>query len=235
MEATMVTELLNLQEMDEEITLIEKELRELDAEREELVARVSGLEGAEKEATVRLEREDAHVRQAERTVNAGRATLKRLQQRAQEVHNMREHLAARTEVDAARQNLEAAETALLDAMQAQERARDELESAASGLATGRDETATRLAELDARRAELADRLAIRRDRRENRALRIDESVRSLYDRVRGGRQTRALAPILEGVCGACYTSIPLQRQAEVRSGRSLIVCEACGVILHADD
>ena len=50
-------------------------------------------------------------RVTERTVQAGRATLKRLQARAQEVHNMREHAAARAEIDAARQNLEAAEDA----------------------------------------------------------------------------------------------------------------------------
>jgi hypothetical protein len=56
----------------------------------------------------------------------------------------------------------------------------------------------------------------------------------VYDRVRAGRTTRALAPVVDGVCGHCFTSIPLQRQAEIRGGKNLIVCETCGVILHAE-
>ncbi|MGW8283653.1 MAG: C4-type zinc ribbon domain-containing protein [Gemmatimonadota bacterium] len=36
------------------------------------------------------------------------------------------------------------------------------------------------------------------------------------------------------MCGNCFTSIPLQRQAEIKGGNALIVCETCGVILHAD-
>jgi predicted nucleic acid-binding Zn-ribbon protein len=80
---------------------------------------------------------------------------------------------------------------------------------------------------------VSDDIAVQGDKRENRAMRIDESVRSLYDRVRAGRTTSALAPVIDGVCGHCYTSIPLQRQAEIRGGRNLIVCETCGVILHS--
>ena len=92
----------------------------------------------------------------------------------------------------------------------------------------------RLAVIGRRRMELEDEVAIQGDRRENRALRIDDSVRALYDRVRTGRTTSALAPVIDGVCGHCFTSIPKQRQAEIRGGQKLIVCETCGVILHAD-
>jgi hypothetical protein len=234
MENSMVEELLGLQEMDAEIASCRKELRELEAERSEWEDRIAELERREREAAGKLASGDASMRAAERTVNAGRATLKRLQQRAQEIHNMREHLASRAEVDAARQNLDVAETSLLDAMQEQERARVDRDAAAAAVADAKSAAAERLAEIRARHDELSDRLAVERDRRENRALRIDESVRTLYDRVRGGRTTRALAPLVDGVCGSCYTSIPLQRQAEIRAGRALYVCEACGVILHAE-
>ncbi len=234
MESQTVEDLLTLQEMDAEITRVRAEMSALEEERGFLEQRLVELERREGEAAARLEREDAAVRATERTVNAGRATLKRLQARTLEVHNMREHAAVRAEVDAARQNLDLAETNLLEAMQGQERARGEVKAIADEALSTRAETAERIAELEARYAALTDQLHIQRDRRQNKALRIDDTVRSLYDRVRGGRTTRALAPVVDGVCGSCFTSIPLQRQAEIRSGRRLIVCEACGVILHAE-
>jgi uncharacterized protein len=230
----MVDDLLTLQEMDAGIANVHKELRSLESELEELDLKRVELERREREASARLEAHDAAVRAAERTVSAGRATLKRLQQRALEIHNMREHAASRLEVEAARQNLDQAETNMLLAMQEQERARAELNAAATEVTGSRAVGGERRREIEARHAELSERLAIERDRRENKALRLDDSVRTLYDRVRGGRTSRALAPVLDGVCGSCFTSIPLQRQAEIRAGRALFVCEACGVILHAE-
>jgi predicted nucleic acid-binding Zn-ribbon protein len=82
---------------------------------------------------------------------------------------------------------------------------------------------------------LEDEIAIDLDKRSNRALRIDERARSLYDMVRRGRADSPMAPLLEGVCGHCYTAIPLQTQQVIRAGRVLVVCETCGVILHVAD
>jgi predicted nucleic acid-binding Zn-ribbon protein len=50
-----------------------------------------------------------------------------------------------------------------------------------------------------------------------------------------GRTDSPLAPLVDGVCGHCYTSIPLQTQQVIRAGKVLVVCETCGVILHQAD
>ncbi len=234
MESQVVDELLFLQEMDGEIARSRAELRAMEEEARRLE---EGLEAARKrevEIGVRVEEADRVLRQTERTVQAGRETLKRLQKRAQDVAKERAHLAARVEMDAARQNLDAAETAMLVAMQDQERARAEHKQSLEALELEQSAADERMSEIRQRSTELSDSLAVQNDRRENRAMRIDGSVRSVYDRVRAGRTSRALAPVVDGVCGHCFTSIPLQRQAEIRGGKSLIVCETCGVILHAD-
>jgi predicted nucleic acid-binding Zn-ribbon protein len=227
-----VEALLLLQEIDSQIGLYRSELRELQAEEGALDEQIQVLGKRDAELRTQLQQAELEMRRCERTVQAGRETLKRLQARAQEVHNMREHLAARAEVDAARQNLEAAEDRLLDSMQDHERARSAVGEVEDSLAETRDEYDRRKGEIAARCADLEAQIAVQVDRRENRALRMDEGVRSLYDRVKGGRASSALAPLLDGVCGHCYTSIPLQTQAEIRAGRHLVVCETCGVILH---
>ncbi|MCL7927427.1 MAG: C4-type zinc ribbon domain-containing protein [marine benthic group bacterium] len=230
----VVDDLLSLQELDGAIARSRVELQELDEEARLLEESLEALRRRESEAEVRVDGADRQLRQAERTVQAGRATVKRLQERAQEVINQRAHLAARTEMDAARQNLDAAETAMLEAMQEQEKYRAARQAIVDELAQAEAAAQERLTEIERRKTELEDEVAIQGDRRENRALRIDDSVRALYDRVRTGRTTSALAPVIDGVCGHCFTSIPKQRQAEIRGGRNLIVCETCGVILHAD-
>jgi predicted nucleic acid-binding Zn-ribbon protein len=234
MEYQVLDELLSLQEMDGDIARSRAELRAIEEESQLLEEGLEAARQRESEVAVRVEAADRALRQYERTVQAGRATLKRLQQRAQEVAKERAAVAARAEMDAARQNLDAAETAMLEGMQVQERVRSEHQAAVEALELEQQATDERLAEISRRSAELADSISVQTDRRENRALRIDGSVRSVYDRVRAGRTSEALAPVVEGVCGHCFTSIPLQRQAEIKGGRTLIVCETCGVILHAD-
>jgi predicted nucleic acid-binding Zn-ribbon protein len=235
MEGNTVESLLQLQEMDALIGDRQQRVAALRAESERLVSELEALEKETVALKARLESADANLRHNERTVQAGRATLKRLQVRAQEVHNMREHAAARAEVDAARQNLEAAEDDLLDAMQDQETARSALTDLEGDIASRREEYGDRLGELDEERRRLEEEIAIDLDKRSNRALRIDERARSLYDTVRRGRADNPLAPLVDGVCGHCYTAIPLQTQQVIRAGRVLVVCETCGVILHIAD
>lgn len=227
-----VDALLHLQEMDEELGKAREEIAALEAELEEAEEELEGLERRAAERRSQLETAETELRKAERTTQAGRATFKRLQERANEVVNMRQHLAARAEVDQARRNLEAAEEAALEGMERLERARAATSEAEEALQARQDSLRTRREEIESRLDELRDAVAVQSDRRENRALRIDARVRQLYDTVRGGRARDALAPILDGVCGHCFTAIPLQRQAEIRAGRELIVCETCGVILH---
>lgn len=235
MEGNTVDSLLQLQEIDTLIGDRQKTVSDLRAESDQLVSELEALEKETVALKGRLEAVESDLRQAERTVQAGRETYKRLQSRAQEVHNMREHTAARAEVDAARQNLEAAEDDLLDAMQDQETARSALIQLEGDIASRQQEYGDRLAELDAERQRLEEAIAIDLDKRSNRALRIDERARSLYDTVRRGRADNPLAPLVDGVCGHCYTAIPLQTQQVIRAGRVLVVCETCGVILHIAD
>jgi uncharacterized protein len=76
-------------------------------------------------------------------------------------------------------------------------------------------------------------LATLRERRENLAVRLDASSRRLYERVRGQRSRRVVAPMTdEGACGNCFNVLPLQEQTEVQRGQTLHRCEGCGVILY---
>jgi predicted nucleic acid-binding Zn-ribbon protein len=231
----IVSALLDLQNLDNEIGSRTLEVELLNERLVELEEKLPGLESRVSETSAAVEEAEEMLRRRERTVQAGRATYKRLQGRAQEVQNMRQHLAARAESDAARRNLEIAEEEVLEAMQRLEQSKVNLQEFEAELTEARGEFDAGKAEVDTRKEELEGEIAVRRDKRENRAIRLDDSVVQLYEKVRGGRTQDVLALLVDGVCGHCFTSVPLQRQSEIKAGRTLWLCEGCGVILHAGD
>lgn len=236
MESTTVEELLTLQEIDAEIEARQRRLEELDGEVSSEETALEELEERAAAARKKVEEAEAELRRIERSVQAGRATLKRLEGRVQEVQNMKQHVAVRAEVDAARRNLRAAEEDALDAMQDVEDGRSALEAVESELAGRREAHEARAREVREERRALEEGIEIRRDRRRNREMRLTGKALRLYRKVSSGRTRRALAPLTgDGVCGNCFTAIPLQRQADIRSGRALEVCEGCGVILYPEE
>ncbi|MDX1395910.1 MAG: C4-type zinc ribbon domain-containing protein [Gemmatimonadota bacterium] len=231
-----VGELLTLQEIDHEIFQINEklgvyddELAGLQEKLEELEEKVGRLETQKSEAEER-------VRRFQRSVQAGRATLKRLETRAASVENMQQHFAVRTETDTARRNLRMAEEDALDAMQDQETLSEQLERTGAELAEARAALETRSNEIAADRSGLEGQLATYTRSKEAQEGRLDRRSLRLYHSVRGGRTDSALAALTpDGACGHCFTAIPKQRQADIRAGRELAVCEGCGVILYAAD
>lgn len=228
-----VEELLTLQEIDEEIHEITVELGALEGELDDLRGTVQELEERAEQIRGRRDTAEERVRRYRRSVQAGRATLKRLETRAADVTNMKQHFAVRAETETARRNLRSAEDDALDAMQEVESLEEELREIEARLAESREAYDGRHAEVEALRASLEERLEARREEKRDQEERLDRRVLRLYETVRSGRADSALAPLtVDGVCGHCFTSIPLQRQADIRAGRELAVCEGCGVILY---
>lgn len=228
-----VGELIALQEIDREILRIEDQLERFDAEIEELEATVEALEARKQRATTQVEEAEERVRRFQRAVQAGRATLKRLETRAAAVSNMQQHFAVRSETETARRNLRTAEDDQLDAMQDVENGRASLAEAERELTAARERLEGRRAEIDAARATLERELAAHSSEKRSQEERLEASALRLYRSVRGGRSASALASLTpDGVCGQCFTAVPKQRQADIRAGRRLAVCEGCGVILY---
>ena len=229
-----VENLLTLQEIDHRILKTEDELMSLGREEDGLREAVETLES--KVARIRTENEEAEerVRRFHRAVEAGRATLKRLEARSDAVANMQQHLAARSETDTARRNLRAAEDDQLDAMQDVENARGALHAAEAELGEAAERLAEKTASAEERRATLERVLQRCGTIRSEREGQLDPKALKLYRTAGGGGGQTALAELTaDGACGRCFTAIPKQRQAEIRARRRLIACEVCGIILYS--
>jgi uncharacterized protein len=219
---------LTLLEVDERLAALLDEVAALDA--------AATRAASEKEAVgVQLAAAGKRQRELESRIESYRTLQERRRARMEQVKNAREAQAIMSEMEMARtvlvreegewikcaeqvQGLEtraaAADTALEELSASQESARAEL--------------TTRQEELQAER-ETA--LAAR----EESAAAIEKSIRLRYDRLRSNRQGAVVVAVRGVACGACFTAVPMSRRGQIRNGLLVEGCEACGVILYAEE
>lgn len=227
-----LVKLLELQAKDLAVAEVE---RRLDALREETGALDQALERAREglEAAKRAAADAARRRdELEQKIESYRVLQERRQQRLEHVRNPKEASTLMAELDLARSVVAKEENDWVrssDAVtQAQYKAAEE-ERNVGAVAEGQTPERERLA---GRRQELEDELAQARRDREESASRLDRPLRVRYDRLRKARSGDVIVPLVGGACGACHTSIPLNRRSQIRAGTVVDNCEVCGAILY---
>lgn len=227
-----LVKLLDLQAKDSAVAEVE---RRLGALREETVVLDQALQRAREvlETAHRAAADAARRRdELEAKIESYRVLQDRRQQRLEHVRNPKEASTLMAELDLARSVVAKEENDWVrsaDAVtQAQFKAAEEERNVAV-VAEGQGPERDRL---EARRAELEEELAAARREREERASMLDRPLRIRYDRLRKARTGDVIVPLLGGSCGACHTSIPLNRRSQIKSGSILDGCEVCGAILY---
>jgi predicted nucleic acid-binding Zn-ribbon protein len=148
------------------------------------------------------------------------------------VRKQREATAAMTQVDMVRRVLAQEESDLqslngriADLKRAEEATLAELGEVDERQSTERSEIARQ-------RAELEGEMEAARRKREASAARVPRNILSKYERIRGREKSFALYQLRGAACGRCNTAIPLQRRNVMAAGRTIEVCEGCGVLLY---
>jgi hypothetical protein len=139
------------------------------------------------------------------------------------------------ELDLARQVLAREESDWFrasEAVQAQEARVAEAEAAVEALKAEQGEPRAAIA---ARRAELEGDRAVKLAARDACAASVEKSLRTRYERLRGSRATVAVVALAGDACGACFTSVPMNRRAQMRMSGVVDGCEGCGVMLYYAD
>ncbi|MGH7443688.1 MAG: zinc ribbon domain-containing protein [Longimicrobiales bacterium] len=225
--------LLELQELDDEIAraqarfdAYQERFRAVEAPQRTLESEVEALRTKVADFKQQIQKlESGHQNKRERQYA--------YEQRIERTKSLREEAAARVEIDLIRRAAEADVAEARDVGQELTRTDLRLDELTKQLEKVRAEVAPQRAELQTEADEAEAALGVLQERRTNHAVRIDKPALTLYERVRGRRDRRVLAPMTEeGACGSCFNTLPLQEQTEVRRGETLHRCEACGVILY---
>jgi len=227
-----LVKLLDLQSKDAAIDDLDRRLRELQGEVGALDRAVQrardALDGARRAAADGARRRD----ELEAKVDSYRILQDRRVQRLETVRNPKEASTLMAELELARSVMAKEETEWVRSAEAVTGLERKVSEEESKVAAADLEQAPERARLEERRLDLvAEREAAVRDR-ESSAEQIDKPLRTRYDRLRRSRAKDVVVPLVGGTCGACHTSIPLNRRSQIRSGAVIDGCEGCGAILY---
>lgn len=228
--------LKELQRLDAEIQRAEEDVRGFDPQLAEVEDPALQLEEEVTTTRSRLKEMKVDEKRIELSANEKRQRAKTLEERRNNVRNVREEAAVTAELEMVKQALEGEEQealTLLDQIRKMEARLAEQEEA---LAEAREQVAPRRDELLTKRDEAKDVLSQMREKRDAFAGGLEARELGLYEKIRAGGRRQAVASLTpDGACGHCFSMIPPQGQNEIKHGTSIIRCEACGVILTPPD
>lgn len=230
------TALKELQQLDMRIQDARKRIHDFDPLFEEVEEPALALESELGTTRKRLQEMKLEERRLELSTEEKRARQQRLEERLGSVRNLREEAAVSAELEMVKralQNDEQEGLTLMDQIRKMEERAEELDEAYGEASAVVEPKRT---ELIAQRSDAENELSGLSSERDSFAAGMDPAELRTYDAIRSGGRRVAVAEITQdGACGHCFGMVPLQVQNEIRHGAGLIRCEACGVILAADD
>lgn len=230
--AEHIETLKDLQDIDLLLEETKRRITEFDPLLEAIEEPALALEQEAAALQKRIQEMKVEERRLEHSADDRRVRSKMLQERLKAVRTLREEAAVQAEQDLVRRALEGDEQealTLLDQIRKMELRLDELEAARDA---ARAEVEPRRVELLGEQKQVLEELALLQSKREAFATRVPEHQLQNYERIRGGGRPVAVASLTpDGACGHCFGVIPLQVQNELRRGKMMLACEACGVLL----
>ena len=227
--------LYELQKIDSQIDEINKVKGELPLEVQDLEDELAGLNTRIENINAEIEELNSQTRQRKREVDQAKIMIGNYKEQQNNVRNNREFDAINKEIEYQELEIELAEKRLKE-YSAQIKTKKALIDETNTLVEERNiDYKAKKTELDSIEAETAQQIAELNAKAEKAKEPIDERLLTAYNRIRSNvRNGLAVVTVTRDACGGCFNRIPPQRQADIRQGKKLIVCEYCGRILVSE-
>jgi uncharacterized protein len=229
-----IVKLLELQARDQALLEADKGLDDVLADFEALDQQLKGAE----QAVDQSRRAVAEATRRRQEVEGKMENYKKLEERGrlrlEQVRSPKEIQAVMTELDLARSVMakeEADWMKLAEVIAGHETATAEAEKRLEELRHGQVESRGLL---DLRRSDAEGRRNTALAERDAVAAEVNRALRTRYERLRSVR-VKVVVPLDGAACGACFTTVPLNRRSQIRAGTLIEACESCGVILYSDE
>ncbi|WP_302238023.1 zinc ribbon domain-containing protein [uncultured Alistipes sp.] len=227
--------LYELQKIDSKIDGINKVKGELPLEVQDLEDEMAGMKTRIEHINAEIEELNSLTKQRKREVDQAKIMIGNYKEQQNNVRNNREYDAISKEIEYQELEIELAEKRLKEYAGGIKAKKLQLEEAENQMKEREADLATKKAELEGIEAETAPLVEEYGVQEAQAKEKIDERLLAAYERIRRNvRNGLAVVTVKRDACGGCFNRIPPQRQADIRQGKKIIVCEYCGRILVAD-
>ena len=227
--------LYELQKIDSKIDGINKVKGELPLEVQDLEDEMAGMKTRIEHINAEIEELNSLTKQRKREVDQAKIMIGNYKEQQNNVRNNREYDAISKEIEYQELEIELAEKRLKEYAGGIKAKKLQLEEAENQMKEREADLAAKKAELEGIEAETAPLVEEYGVQEAQAKEKIDERLLAAYERIRRNvRNGLAVMTVKRDACGGCFNRIPPQRQADIRQGKKIIVCEYCGRILVAD-
>ncbi len=227
--------LYELQQIDSRIDGINKVKGDLPLEVRDLEDEVAGIGTRIEKIESEIEELNTLTRQRKRETDQARIMIGNYKEQQNNVRNNREYDAITKEIEYQELEIELADKRLKEYAVAIKSKKQQLEEAEALCRERTADLEAKKDELKSIEAETAPQVAEFSAQAQKIKTKIDERLLTAYGRIRRNvHNGLAVVTVKRDACGGCYNRIPPQRQADIRSGKKIIICEYCGRILVAD-
>lgn len=227
--------LYDLQKIDFQIDEINKVKGELPLEVQDLEDEIAGLNTRMGNINAEIEELNTLTRQRKREIDQAQMQIAKYNEQQNNVRNNREFDAIAKEIEYQELEITLAEKRLKEYAAAIKAKKALLEDAEASLAEHNIDLTAKKSELEGIEAETSAQTEALEAQAVVAKAKIDERLLAAYNRIRSKvHNGLAVVTVQRDACSGCFNRIPPQRQADIRAGKKLIVCEYCGRILVPD-
>ncbi len=227
-----LTDLWKLQEIDTRLDKLRSLLGELPMEVADLEDSIVGLETRVKHVEEEIAGVEAEISDKGNSIKDFNRNIEKYDEQLNNIKNSREFEAIEKEKEIAGLEILQAEKKIRELGKLLDIKKELLDKTSEDLENRRKDLEFKQSELSEIEKENEDEIKKHFADREKAEASLDERLKRAYNRIRENmRNGIAVAPILRGSCGGCFSKIPPQRHSDIRAHIRIIDCEHCGRLL----
>lgn len=227
-----ITKLIQLQERDQRIRALQKEVKDIPKHEAAAKAQLAGDLAAVEAATLKCKEIEVKIKGVELDIQTRQNTIKRLQNQQFETRKNDEFQALGVEIQRYENDVRSLEDKELEFMEELEAAKNVLKEAQVKLAQTQSRVNDELKQLSERIAGVRSRLSTEEAERVEQAAPISPTVMDLYTRLFTKKPDAAIVPCTHGICGGCHMKVIMGTIQQLRADEVVTQCESCGRILY---
>lgn len=229
--------ILEVQEIDLEIDKYIKAEKEYPEQIALLKNQVEDLSRALADLEKTLEESGRTRSDIDDEVKAEHDILTKKEKRLLETKTNKEYNAVQSEIEQARERIDALESEEIEIMGKMEGLEPQIAENRKHLEETTAANTERIKELEDKLGSVESDIHALEQRRDALKVGVNKRILDIYHRLRKGRSSIAVTPLnkIKLSCSGCFKHLPPQRVQEIRRGNTLIMCESCGRILVWDD
>lgn len=227
-----ITQLLKLQERDQRIRGLQKELKDIPKNEAMAKMQLAGDQASVDAASQKVKEIEVKIKGVELDIATRQNSIKRLQDQQFETRKNDEFQALGHEIKRYEGDVRALEDTELEHMEALEGEKAVLREAQGKLGVTQARVNEDLKSLAVRAEGVKTRLAAEEAERAVAAAPIESTVLDLYSRLFAKKGDAAVVALTNGICGGCHMKVVMGTIQQLRAGETITQCESCGRILY---